>query len=173
MEDDVTAEEGGVDVDAGAAETEDIGVDMDLEMGMLAGLVLVVGHVVAVARTVVVEVGELWWRREDGIWVKWPQSSMEGGVESVFLLGRGRRRGTVKYIRHGGEKNRTNKKQKKGRRKEEGEDYGRQVMNSSGQKTGEMEAEAKAAPGRWEAEDGLGGRERRPVTPGGASLYVW
>ena len=39
-------------------------------------------------------------------------------------------------------------------------------------KTEEMEAEAKAAPGRWEGEDGLGGRERRPVTPGGASLWV-
>ena len=97
---------------------------------------------------------------------------MEGGGEGVFFWRRRRRGGTVKYIRHGGEKNRTNKKQKKGRRKEEGEDYGRQVMNSSGQKTEEMEAEAKAAPGRWEGEDGLGGRERRPVTPGGASLCV-
>ena len=144
---------------------------MNLEVGVLVRLLLV-RHVVPVASMGSLR-GELWRRRKDLlIGVEGPQSSMEGGVESVFLLGRGRRRGTVKYIRHGGEKNRTNKKQKKGRRKEEGEDYGRQVMNSSGQKTEEMEAEAKAAPGRWEGEDGLGGRERRPVTPGGASLCV-
>lgn len=47
VEDYVTAEKGGVDVDAGAAEAEDIGVDMDLEVGVFVHLLLV-RHVLAV-----------------------------------------------------------------------------------------------------------------------------
>ena len=102
MEDDVTAEEGGVDVDACAAEAEDVGVDMDVEERVLCGLCCV-RHVLPVASRGRV-VGEFWGRREDGIWVKRPQSSMEGGGQSVFLWRRRGSRGAVEYIRHGEKK---------------------------------------------------------------------
>ena len=63
---------------------------MNLEVGVLVRLLLV-RHVVPVASMGSLR-GELWGRRKDLlIGVEGPQSSMEGGVESVFLLGRGRR----------------------------------------------------------------------------------
>ena len=75
-------------------------------------LFLVGGHVATVgARELLVGMVELWGRREDGIGVEWPQSSMEGGGQSVFLWRRRGGRGAVEYIRHG------EKKQKRGRRR--------------------------------------------------------
>ena len=75
---------------------------MDLEEGVL-GVLLFVRHVLTVAGGAMVVVGdELWRRREDGIWVEGPQGSMEGGRESVFVLGRRRRARAREYIRHGG-----------------------------------------------------------------------
>ncbi len=100
----VPAEEGGVDVDAGAAEAENIAVDVNLEVGVSVQLFLV-WHVASVVARVVSWV-ELWGRGEDGIGVEGPQSSMEGGGQRVFLWRRGRRRGAVEYIRHGEKKQR-------------------------------------------------------------------
>ena len=110
MEDDVTAEKGGVDVDACAAETKDVGGDVDLEVGVLVRLLLV-RHVVPVASMGSLR-GELWGRRKDLlIGIEGPQSSMEGGGQSVFLWRRRGGRGAVEYIRHG------EKKQKRVRRR--------------------------------------------------------
>ena len=49
VKDYITAKEGGMDVDAGPAETEDVGVGMDLEVGVFVQLLLV-RHVLAFAR---------------------------------------------------------------------------------------------------------------------------
>ncbi|KAI0829857.1 hypothetical protein BC628DRAFT_1073773 [Trametes gibbosa] len=96
IEDYVTAEEGGVDVDACASETEDVGGDMDLEVGVLVGLA--VGHVVVLLLSCR---EELWRGREGvGIGVKGPQGSMEGGGERVFLWGRRRTGRAMEDIGH-------------------------------------------------------------------------
>ena len=81
MEDDVAAEEGGVDVDACAAETKNVRVDVDLEVGVLVGAV---GHVVAVwpvagVGVVCLVLGEeLWGRGEYLVGVEWAEGGMEG-----------------------------------------------------------------------------------------------
>ena len=74
---------------------------MNLEVRVLVGLLWVVVHVVAVV--VVLSVGHEFWRGREGLGdrVEWPQRSMEGGGESVFLWGRRRGSGrAVEDIRH-------------------------------------------------------------------------
>lgn len=90
-EDDMAAEEGGVDVDAGAAEDEGVGGNEDVEVGRISVLLLAV-HVVVVLELV------------DGI--DGLEGGVEGGDEGVLVrVGvhvRAGGRGPCEDERHGG-----------------------------------------------------------------------
>lgn len=87
MEDDIAAEEGGVNIDAGAAEDKSVGGDEDVEVG---AVLLVAVHVVVV----VGGVGGL----EGGA-----EGSDEGVLVRVGVHVRAGRRGSCEDERHGGD----------------------------------------------------------------------
>ena len=163
VEDYVTAKEGGVDVDASAAETKDVGVDVDLEVGVPVRL-LAVRHVVSVVgpvgARVLALVAELWGRGEDvGLGVEGAEGSMESGGERVLLGWMGRSGRAGEYIRHC-EKSRT----EEGRWKKKGSvaDRGRGASTGWPRRRPRVgDATGAGGRGKGRGENSKGGERRR------------